>query len=55
MTTVLFSVLNAVVLRPLPYREPGRIEVLWEVAEDGKLLARLFPHVSRLAGAEPHL
>ncbi len=37
VTTMLFSVLHAVVLRPLPYREPSRLEVLWEVADDGKL------------------
>ena len=30
----IFSVLDAVVLRPLPYRDPGRLVALWEVMED---------------------
>ncbi len=35
--TVIFSVLHAVVLAPLPYREPARLQVLWERMDDGKL------------------
>ena len=30
----IFSILDAVVLRPLPYREPGRVVALWEVTEE---------------------
>ena len=30
-TTTVFSVLDAVVLRPLPYRDPSRLAALWDV------------------------
>lgn len=39
--TALFSILDAVVLRPLPYREPDRVVTLWETA----------PRKSRVAAA----
>ena len=35
--TALFSVIRAVVLNPLPYRDPEKIAVLWEVNPDGGL------------------
>ena len=35
--TALFSVIRAVVLNPLPYEEPEKIVVLWEVNPDGGL------------------
>ncbi len=35
--TAIFSVCNAVLFKPLPYAEPGRIVMLWERQRDGKL------------------
>src|SRR5262245_25019023 len=34
-STAIFSVVDAVLLRPLPYPEPGRIVRVWEQAPDG--------------------
>lgn len=36
-STTIFSILHSVVLAPLPYREPERLAVLWEVGPDGRL------------------
>ena len=38
--TTLFSLVNAIVLKPLAYREPGRLVLIREVV---KPLARLYP------------
>jgi putative ABC transport system permease protein len=35
--TAIFSVCNAVLFKPLPYAEPGRIVMLWERVRDGNL------------------
>jgi len=37
--TAIFSVCDAVLFRPLPYADPGRIVMLWERTGDGTLMA----------------
>jgi putative ABC transport system permease protein len=44
LNTATFAILDAVVLRPLPYREPDRLVALWEVMEeDGGKAWRVCP------------
>ncbi len=33
--TAIFSLINGVLLRPLPYRDPGRLTIVWEKNDDG--------------------
>ena len=34
--TAIFSVFNAVILRPLPFRDPGRLVLVWQKKPDGR-------------------
>jgi putative ABC transport system permease protein len=36
--TAIFSICNAVLLKPLPYSDPDRLVMLWEQMENGKLV-----------------
>ena len=47
--TAIFSVIKTVVLNPLPYAEPERIVVLWEVNPDGNQGPRVGPDLRGLA------
>src|ERR1041384_5583160 len=42
-TTAVFSILDAIVLRGLPYPDAGRLRVIYERSDDGKLRLPSYP------------
>ena len=50
--TAIFSVVSALLLQPLPYRQPDRLAVLWEsLPKDGRERSRATPELTRLFGS----
>src|SRR5689334_1687992 len=41
-TTAVFSILNAVLLQPLPFHDPGRLIVVWERQIHAKGTSKIF-------------
>lgn len=42
-STAMFSVLDSIVLRGLPYRDPGRLAAIYEVSDDGSVRTPSYP------------
>ena len=51
-TTAVFSVVDAVLIRGLPYAEPDRLQAIYERGEKGALRVPVVPNVPRLANAK---
>ena len=54
-TTAIFSIVDAVLLKPLPFRDPDRLLVIWEKnAAQNKCAFCSAGELSRMAAPEPH-
>ncbi len=45
--TAIFSIVNGILLRPLPYRDPGRLVILWPVNEKEGITEDQMRHEAR--------
>ena len=52
-TTAVFSVVDAILIRGLPYAEPDRLQAIYERGEQGGATRPVVSDVSRLANTEP--
>src|SRR5687767_12259266 len=54
-TTAVFAVVNAVLLRPLPYKDPSRVMLLWAVMPDGSRTWLAPPEIDDIRAGVPAL